>query len=135
MIRPKKKEVWECPWCYKRHNTEKTARNCFMEHVRDRCVNRDWQNGVNLGNIQKIYKMVFWKLTEKQKHITKDSCFVISYLQCCKMPAYKIKDISGCGEITVGGTGSWNGYYQSRVRLDNLKDPCPKEQLFIDPRA
>ncbi len=132
-MRPEKKEMWKCPICYKAHDTERECDLCIYGHVKERCINHDFEFGFNLGDLKRKYAL-YWNLTEKQEKITNDNCFKISYLQCCDEPAYKISNISFAGEITVSGKGGWSGYYSSRASLDNLKDPRPKEELFIDKR-
>lgn len=56
--------------------------------------------------------------------------------QCCDKPAYRITHIFFDGKVNVRGCGSWSGYYSNRLRLESsdLKNPRPKEELFIDSR-
>ena len=133
MMEPIKKEMWKCPICYKAFDTEREADICLYRHIKERCIDHDFQAGYPLGYIKQMYGMN-WDLSEKQKGITKDNCFIISYLQCCDEPAYKIIHISESGKIEVSGKGSWTGYYSSIIRLDNLADPRPIDELFIDKR-
>jgi hypothetical protein len=133
-MEPIKKEMWKCPICGNAHDSERLADLCLYEHIKERCINHDFGYGFPLSSINYLYGM-HWDLSEKQKEITKDSCFKIPHLQCCDEPAYKISHISYGGKITVSGRGSWSGYYSSKVRLGCLEDPRPKEELFIDSRA
>lgn len=79
----------------------------------------------------------FWyKVPDYLKGVTKDNCFVISYWQCCGKPAYRIVSITHKGKLRLFGCGSWSGYYDSEVDINNnnLQNPRPKEELFVDPR-
>ena len=40
------------------------------------------------------------------------------------------------GKLFLYGKGSWSGYYGGELKLNNLnlKDPRPKDELFVDPR-
>ena len=73
---------------------------------------------------------------EYLENINKDNCFRISYWQCCDKPAYQIIRIYFDGYVNVRGCGSWSWYYGNRLRIDShdLKNPRPKEELFVDPR-
>lgn len=73
---------------------------------------------------------------EHLENINKDNCFKISYWQCCDKPAYQIIRIYFDGYVNVRGCGSWSGYYGNRLRIDDsdLRNPRPKEELFVDPR-
>ena len=126
----KKVERYECPLCYKNFDTERMADYCLYDHIKERCINHDLQVGLDLQYINTRYSM-YWDLADKQKSITKDSCFVVSYLQCCDYPAYQIIDIDFTGQIKVGGVGGYKSYYASIVGLHNLTDPKPKEELYI----
>lgn len=132
--KPIKQIMYKCPDCYEAFDNEREADLCLFEHVKERCINHDFQKGFDLEYIKNTYS-IFWKLDENQKKITKDNCFTISYLQCCDYPAYKIKHISAKGKFKVGGIGSWSGYYSSQVGLDCFKNPRPKEELFIYKRS
>ena len=70
------------------------------------------------------------------KNVTKDNCFVIKHLQCCNKLAYRIVSITHKGRLRLWGCGSWNGYYgcELSIRDNYLKNPRPKEELFVDPR-
>lgn len=126
-------QMYECPWCDKKHEREHEAAYCLFSHAKEQAINTAFEAGYTLGNIAWRFG-IHWDLNEKQKQITKDSCFVISYLQCCEKPAYRISHISAEGAITVWGKGSWSGGYCSEVSLNCLEDPRPKEELYRDPR-
>jgi hypothetical protein len=125
--------MFECSICYKTHRRKEDAGKCYVYHKEHEQILKDFfEKGLTLGQIAENYDI--WKLsklTEAQKKITKDNCFVVEYLQICKKPAYKIKDITPKGIIIVGGVGGWSGYYSSPVDISCLKDPRPKEELFI----
>ena len=125
---------WKCPDCGELCRSEREADIRLFKHVKERCINHDFQKGFDLGSINFTYGL-HWELSEKQKRITKDNCFTIPYLQCCDHPAYQIRYIDANGKIIVGGCGSWTGHYQSAVRMDNLSDPRPKEELYVDKRS
>ena len=79
----------------------------------------------------------FWsEVPDYLKNVTKDNCFVISHWQCCDKPAYRIIQISNNGWLKLLGRGSWSGYYGSELGIhdNNLKNPRPKKELFVDPR-
>jgi len=126
--------AYKCPECDKLHTTERNADRCHYEHLRQRCIDHDWNNGMSLASIAFLYGF-HWDLSAKQRDITKDSCFTISHLQCCDHPAYRITRITGDGKFQVWGIGGWSGGYGSTVRLDCLAEPHPKEDLYKDPRA
>ena len=126
--------AYKCPVCYEKYDKYNRAVGCVFNHAKEQYANSLLEDGRSLDSIN--YLCGFgWELSDNQKTITKDSCFVISYLQCCDEPAYKIISIDCNGKIKVGGSGSWSGYYTSTVRLDNLKDPQPKDKLFIHKRG
>ena len=98
-------------------------------------ANEMFNEGYTLKQINN--KCEIWAyVPEHLENINKDNCFKISYWQCCDKPAYQIIRICFDGDVTVGGCGSWSGYYSDRIRIDSrdLKNPRPKEELFIDPR-
>jgi len=116
--------------CKKLYLDEVDADYCMLRHYRGRVGYGLWKEGRNLDFVNR--KCGFgWKLTKEQEGITKDSCFVISHWQLCDNPAYKIEYFGDNGEIHVGGVGGWMGYYGQVVKLDQLKDPRPKEELFV----
>ena len=126
-------DMYECPHCGIRHASENQAERCLVYDVNERTMNDLFRDGLSLGVIYAQFNVAV-HLSEAQFDITEDSCFVISYLQCCDNPAYRIMHITPRGDINVGGCGSWSGYYRSNVRLDCLKDPRPAGELFVDPR-
>lgn len=132
---PKKVEKWKCLWygCSKLYDSEREAVRCLYNHTKERAIELDFKDGFDLGYINHVYGLNL-ELSDKQKKITKDSCFTISYLQCCDHPAYRISNISHDGKFTVWGIGSWSGPYSSTVRLSCLSNPRPAEELFVDQR-
>lgn len=76
------------------------------------------------------------EVPEYLKNVAKDNCFIIRHWQCCEKPAYRIIYISNTGRLRLWGCGSWNGYYGCELGIHdyNLKNPRPKEELFVDPR-
>ena len=95
-------------------------------------VQEMWENGSTLGEIQK--ECEFWNtVPEHLMNVNKDSCFIIRHWQCCNKPAYRIMGIHFDGAVEVYGKGSWTGGYGNVVDLtsSNLKDPRPKEELYV----
>ena len=128
---------WKCPRCNKLFEEKKVAYCCLETHINEDNINKDFfDNNLSLGQIIKKYGNIIWiwtySLTEKQKTITKDNCFVIRHWQGCKKPAYKIERLFLHGMIKLGGVGGWSGYYSSVIKLDkyNLLDPRQKAELY-----
>ena len=128
-------KAYKCSICKHTYDREIDALECEFKHARCHYANAMLERGSNLRSIE--YQCGFnWNLTDEQKEITKDSCFVISHWQCCDKPAYQIRSIEESGRVYVSGKGSWSGYYGNEVNISEyyMKKPCPKEELFIDPR-
>lgn len=129
------KTMHKCPECYEAYDRYNRATRCVYEHAREQALNADFESGYyTLEQLWRTYN-IGTELSDKMKNITIDNCFVVSHLQCCDKPAYRIKHIDGYGQITVGGMGSWSGYYSSKVGYHSLQDPRPKEELFVDKRS
>lgn len=132
-MKPEKVEMFKCPVCYEAFNNEHRAEECIYHHYKAKMIDYDFFTlGMNLCFLNQKYGFLM-NLTEAQETITKDSCFTISYLQGCNHPAYRINKITHGGSITTGGSGGYNGYYQSEVKLRHLTDPRPKEELYSYP--
>lgn len=99
-----------------------------LKEINDEC--KIWTNKID--NLENLH----CGIPEHLLDVTKDNCFKISYWQCCEKPAYQIKEITMEGRLFLYGRGSWNGYYGGGLELNNLnlKDPRPKDELFVDPR-
>lgn len=130
---PDKVDSYKCIECGELYNSEYNAMTCMYNHIKQRLINIAWENGFTLHLLNYNYGLNL-KLDDNQKNITKDSCFIISYLQCCDKPAYQIINIDINGKITVGGKGSWSSPYSSIVSLDCLKNPRPLSELYVDSR-
>ncbi|MBD9181077.1 MAG: hypothetical protein EGP79_02085, partial [Roseburia intestinalis] len=106
-----------------------------IRHERIEKANEMLDEGYTLKQINDECE-IWGSVPEHLENVNKDNCFKISYWQCCDKPAYRITDIFFDGKVNVRGCGSWNGYYGNPLRLDSrdLKDPRPKEELFIDSR-
>jgi len=121
---------YKCNWCGELHKNEHSADECAFNHAKENYANSLLQQGCNLRSIQ--YRCGFkWELTDEQKEITKDNCFVMSHWQCSKKPAYKITHITSCGYLKLWGKGGWSGYYGHDVKLEALGEVYPKEDLFV----
>jgi hypothetical protein len=130
---PKVVTTYKCDECAAHYEERYRAYRCIFEHAKENFANALLDAGWDLDTIN--YWCGFnWQLSDKQKKITKDNCFKISYLQCCDYPAYQIVHISKEGKITVGGKGSWSGYYASEVGWHSLADPRPASELWVDKR-
>lgn len=126
---------YRCSKCGKLFNIPENALACESRHKRIEKANEMLDEGYTLKQINDECK-IWGSVPEHLENVNKDNCFKISYWQCCDKPAYRITSICFNGKVYVGGRGSWNGYYGNSLRLDNsiLKDPRPKEELFIDSR-
>jgi len=124
------KVMYKCPECGQAYDEYNRATRCAFKHARETAINADFETGdYTLENIWYQYG-IQKELPQEMKAITSTSCFVVSYLQCCDEPAYQITHISVDGDITIGGDGSWNGYYQSKVGYHNLMNPKPESELW-----
>lgn len=126
----KEKTMYECPECGQSYDEYRRAARCDYEHAKELAINADFESGLTLGNIWSLYGGMMKDLPEELKNIHKDNCFVVSYLQCCDRPAYRISHISMYGEITVSGDGSYSGGYTSKVGFHSLTDPRPLSELW-----
>jgi hypothetical protein len=122
--------AFQCYLCGELNKSKHSAKSHFEYHAKERLANRLLKKGRTLEEIRTKCGF-YWELSESQKHITQDNCFVISYLQCCDSPAYRICFINGSGEIKVSGVGGWSGGYASYVKLHSLENPQPLDKLYI----
>lgn len=121
--------AYKCSSCKYTHDREVDALQCEFKHARCKYANVLLNNGGTLSTIN--YWCGFnWKLSKEQESITKESCFIISYWQCCEKPAYQIRRITESGYIYVSGKGGWSGYYGKEMSIDQLPKPYPKEELY-----
>ena len=126
-------KAFSCIRCNKIYKGERDAYECEFKHAQEEYANCLLREGHNLEHINWCCGFN-WNLTEEQKKITHDNCFIISHWQCCEKPAYRITGIDRGGFVRVWGCGSWNGYYGNTIQVSNLPKPHPKEELFIDER-
>ena len=126
---------YKCSECGKLFDTPDDALACETRHKRIEKANDMLNEGYTLKQINDECE-IWGSVPEHLENVNKDNCFKISYWQCCDKPAYQITSIFFDGRVNVRGCGSWNGYYGNSLRLDSrdLKDPRPKEELFIDSR-
>lgn len=126
---------YRCSECGELFDAPEDALACETRHKRIKRANEMLKEGYTLKQINDECEI--WNFVpEYLENVNKDNCFKISYWQCCDKPAYRITRICFNGKVDVRGCGSWSGYYGNSLRLDNsiLKDPRPKEELFIDSR-
>ena len=126
---------YKCSECGKLFDVPDDALACETRHKRIERANEMLDEGYTLKQINdecEIWSFVPGHL----ENVNKDNCFKISYWQCCDKPAYQITNIFFNGMVNVRGCVSWSGYYGNCLRLSSidLKDPRPKEELFIDSR-
>lgn len=126
---------YRCSECGELFDTPEKALAHEIRHERIKKANEMLNERCTLKQINDECE-IWGSVPEHLKNVNKDNCFKISYWQCCDKPAYRITNIFFDGKVNVRGCGSWNGYYGSPLRLDssNLKNPRPKEELFIDSR-
>jgi len=122
--------AYKCKECRTTYDDEADAYKCEFKHAQTALANCLWHKGYGLATINYCCKFD-WTLSKEQENITQDSCFIISYWQCCEKPAYKIVRIEDNGWLMVRGCGSWTGYYGHALQIHNLPKPHPKEELFI----
>jgi hypothetical protein len=113
----------------------------LLNHAIDARIARLWKQGQTLKEINDLYSIFnsvypdcpdsYDSFLECHHNITKDNCFKITYLQCCDHPAYQIVNINHDGQITVWGIGGWSGGYRSKEKLGGLRDPRPKNELYV----
>ena len=129
---------YKCDHCGELLNGEEECIKHEDKHTRVNKANEMLKDGCTLQEINN--ETHIWReVPEYLKEITKDNCFRISYWQCCEKPAYQITYIHFSNYdccVEVRGCGSWDGYYGNKLLLDstNLKNPRPKEELFVDKR-
>lgn len=135
-------ERYQCPLCHELEEPGKwNIERHLLNHAIDDRIKRLWKQGKTLKEIDDLYH-VFCSVIpdnpssddsflECHHNITKDSCFTISYLQCCDYPAYQIAEINHAGKITVWGIGGWAGGYSDTVSLGCLRDPRPANELYV----
>ena len=126
---------YKCDYCGELFSSEEWCLEHEELHKKSEKANEMLNTGKTLEEINNECHL-WYEVPEYLKNVTKDNCFVISYWQCCNKPAYQITHIYFDGYVDVRGCGSWSGYYGNRLRIDscNLKNPRPKEELFVDPR-
>lgn len=126
---------YKCSECGELFDIPENALACERRHKRIEKANGMLDEGFTLKQINDECK-IWYKVPKHLENVNKDNCFKISYWQCCDKPAYRITHIFFDGKVNVWGCGSWSGYYGNRLNLSSsdLKNPRPKEELFIDSR-
>jgi hypothetical protein len=129
---------YRCEHCGDLLNSEEKCLEHEARHLMIYKANELLEEGKTLKEIND--ETLIWsdwdKVPQHLENVTKDNCFTISYWQCCDKPAYQILYINFDGTVSVRGCGSWDGYYGNDLRLTDhsLRNPRPKEELFIDKR-
>lgn len=126
---------YKCKYCGDLFYTEEECAKHEQRHLDIEEANQMLRDGATLQEINDICH-IWYRVPEYMKMITTDNCFIISYLQCCNKPAYKICGIYMDGYLHLWGCGSWNGYYGCNLDINDpcLRDVHNKEELFVDPR-
>lgn len=126
---------YQCDYCGESFSSKEMCLEHECRHIMTDKANEMLKSGYTLKEIQDECN-IWYNLPEYLYDVTKDNCFKISHWQCCDKPAYTIIYISLDGRVNVNGCGSWAGYYGNYVRINSsdLRNPRPKEELFIDPR-
>lgn len=129
----KKVIKYRCSECGDLFDTPEKALAHEIRHERIEKANEMLDEGYTLKQINEACE-IWESVPEHLENVNKDNCFKISYWQCCDKPAYRITSIFFDGRVNVRGCGSWSGYYGNQLSLDSidLKNPRPKEELFID---
>ena len=147
LSRTKLVKKFECAICREllSADNEKVKMWHLMGHVIDDRVSELWEAGKTLKEIDDLYHIFhsimpdlpdsYGSFLECHHNINKANCFVISYLQCCDKPAYRISEVDHNGKITVWGIGGWSGGYGCKVDLGDLREPSPPDQLYVDKRG
>lgn len=126
---------YKCDYCGELFSLEEWCLKHEGAHRRSEKANEMLDEGKTLEEINN--ECHFWlEVPDYLKNVTKDNCFAIGHWQCCDKPAYRIVSITHQGRLRLSGCGSWSGYYGGEVDInyDNLRNPRPKEELFVDPR-
>lgn len=126
---------YQCSECRNLFATPKEALAHEMRHKEIRKANKMLDEGCTLKEIQAECRV--WNDVPKHlENVTKDNCFVVSWWEWCNKPAYQITRILFTGSVVLSGCGSLIGDYDGILSLcDNeLEDPRPKEELFINNR-
>ena len=126
---------YQCEYCGELFNTEASCFEHEDKHEKINRANQMLKNGCSIKEIQNKCN-IWYSIPEHLESVNTYNCFVVSHWQCCNKPAYRIVNINIDGSVQLWGCGSWNGYYGGDVRLNSLclKNPHPKEELFIDER-
>lgn len=125
---------YKCDYCGELFSLEEWCLKHEESHRKSEKANEMLNGGKTLEEINN--ECHFWsEVPDYLKNVTKDNCFVISHWQCCDKSAYRIVSITRQGRLRLFGCGSWSGYYGGEVNInyDILRNPRPKEELFVDP--
>lgn len=124
-----------CDYCGELFSSEEWCLEHEESHRKSKKANEMLDEGKTLEEINN--ECHFWlEVPDYLKNVTKDNCFAIGHWQCCDKPAYRIVSITHQGRLRLSGCGSWSGYYGGEVNINynNLRNPRPKEELFVDQR-
>lgn len=126
---------YKCDYCGKLFSSEEWCLEHEESHKKSEKANGMLDAGKTLEEINNECRL-WLEVPKYLKNVTKDNCFAISHWQCCDKPAYRIVSIVYDGRLRLFGCGSWSGYYGGLVGIhdSNLKNPRPKEELFVDSR-
>lgn len=127
---------YRCEHCGELLRSEEECLKHEERHFMINEANKMLKNNATLEEINRKTGIWEYGVPEYLKEVTTQNCFKVEHWQCCKEPAYKVDYIDFNGSVRLWGCGSWSGYYGEFVNLSyrHLKDPRPKEELFIDKR-
>jgi len=123
-------KAYKCPVCERVCESPSTIERCYEQHLKEVEINRDFDNGFTLGELQEKYDFWKWRgeISEEQKKADKNSYFVIEYLQLCRKPIYKIEYIKHDGSIRVGGSDE-DDYFSSYEKIRSIGKPYSKKEF------
>jgi len=124
---------YKCNWCGELYTKESDADECAFIHAKENYATSLLKEGATLKMIKRECRFS-WALTKEQEKITKDSCFAMPSWQCCELPAYKIINIDGRGNLQLWGKGSWSGYLGDYITFTELPTAHDEKEHFVDPR-
>lgn len=131
----KKVIKYECEECGDLFDSEERCIEHEGRHKKIYKANEMLKDGCTLKEIQDECN-IWYSIPKHLENVNTDNCFIIRVWQCCDKPAYRIDYIYMDGKVRVLGCGSWSGYYGKALGLNSeeLMNPHPKEELFVDKR-
>lgn len=126
---------YKCDYCHELFDSGELCLKHEESHRRLFKANEMLDAGKTLEEINN--ECHFWsKVPDYLKNVTKYNCFTISCWQYCSRPINIIVSITMDGKLKLYRRDIWSDSYVGELDIndEHLKDPRPKEELFIDPR-